>query len=1266
MFEITADDVAALNDEDLRTFVARLCEAELRRHGLSVAAVTWGGNQNAADAGLDVRIALPPETQIGGFIPRPSTGFQVKKPDMPRNAILAEMKPSGVVRPVITELMDASGAYIIVSSGGSTSDSALRNRRNAMAEAVADLPNAASLALEFYDRQRLATWVRDHPGLIPWVRDRIGKAVPGWRSYGAWAFTPQGADAGYLVDDAARIYVGGSNDKTGLLAVDGINRMRGILRETGKVVRLVGLSGVGKTRLVQALFDDQIGEHSLDPSLAIYTNVADGPDPQPRGLASDLIAARTRAILAIDNCPPDLHHSLSELVRASGSTLSLITIEYDIRDDLPEGTDVFTLEPSSVELVEKLVRHRYADLSQVDARTIADFSGGNARVAIALAETIGKNETIAGLSNTDLFRRLFQQRHGHDENLLLIAQACSLLYSFQGEALSGDEAELPILGRLVGKSADEVFRGVAELKRRDLVQQRGKWRAVLPHAIANQLAEMALQNIPYELIQDLIINRSSERILRSFSRRLGFLDSAEARAIVERWLSPGELLGDIAKLSDLGMAMVGNIAPAAPGVVLGALERAFAGPEADAALARSTRFIPLLRSLAYDAAFFERAVSILVKFAEREGEDSRREDATRVVTSLCQIYLSGTLATVERRACMVEALLRSDKLRLRNLGAEALHAALEATHFTSSYSFEFGSRSRDYGWFPKTFAEQDHWFQTMLTLGKSVACSDEPAAARVMSVIAGQFRGVWTNAGMFDALEDFAQSMLARGFWRDGWIAVRQTRLYDGKGLPQDILGRLSALEARLRPTDLVNKVRAIILNSKSGSLDLDDFEEGDEGNYEAAAAREAATVVDLGKDTAKDEESLSALLPELLSGSGRLHPYGHGLALGADEPQQIWDRLVRQYAATPDRQRSDQILRGFLSGLHERDPTAADALLDAALKHEVLGPIYPILQIAVPIAAAGNTRLKRALELDRAPIANYQPLAYGRAADPIPGPEFKELMARIAAKPSGFEVAIEILSMRLHSDRADKRAPAPETIAAGRALMADLQFAKDNDREDYQFGIIARACLAGHEGEPAARSCCRKLRDANKGRTFSVSQYDDFLTALAAVQPEAILDELLAGGEKQQKAGLRLLEDVQRNRKNPLDAISDEAFLRWCDRKPSKRYRIAGATISCFRRPADESPLAWTSLALQLLAKAPSSVDVAKEFVARFHPTSFSGSLAAQLESRAKLLDDLDVSSDSTLAKYVAEVRAELAQKIEARRRTETERDRSQSERFE
>src|SRR5580704_4178318 len=151
MFEIGPDDVSLLSDEDLRTLIGRLCEAELKKRGLPTSAVTWGGNQNAVDGGIDVRVALPAGTTIDGFVPFPDTGFQAKQMAMPPGEITEEMRPEGVLRPSIRQLADQSGAYIIVSGKDSTSGTALSNRLEAMAEAVHELPNAKALTLDFYD-----------------------------------------------------------------------------------------------------------------------------------------------------------------------------------------------------------------------------------------------------------------------------------------------------------------------------------------------------------------------------------------------------------------------------------------------------------------------------------------------------------------------------------------------------------------------------------------------------------------------------------------------------------------------------------------------------------------------------------------------------------------------------------------------------------------------------------------------------------------------------------------------------------------------------------------------------------------------------------------------------------------------------------------------------------------------------------------------------------------------------------------------------------
>jgi hypothetical protein len=116
--------------------------------------------------------------------------------------------------------------------------------------------------------EALWTWVRSHEGLIPWVRALVGRAMPGWQSYSSWAYASVAVTAEYLRDEKLRIsYVKRKTDKE-LSALQGIQQIRDELRQARRVVRLLGLSGVGKTRLVQALFDERVGEQSLDSSLA--------------------------------------------------------------------------------------------------------------------------------------------------------------------------------------------------------------------------------------------------------------------------------------------------------------------------------------------------------------------------------------------------------------------------------------------------------------------------------------------------------------------------------------------------------------------------------------------------------------------------------------------------------------------------------------------------------------------------------------------------------------------------------------------------------------------------------------------------------------------------------------------------------------------------------------------------------------------------------------------------------------------------------------
>lgn len=131
----------------------------------------------------------------------------------------------------------------------------LSERLLGMKSALEGLPNSEDLLLDFYGRDRLSAWLRQFPGVALWVRSRLGKPLSGWRPFGRWTSTPVDKDDEFLLDEHPCVIDMNSHHKEPIAISDGIRLVRERLERPGSVVRITGLSGVGKTRFAQALFE---------------------------------------------------------------------------------------------------------------------------------------------------------------------------------------------------------------------------------------------------------------------------------------------------------------------------------------------------------------------------------------------------------------------------------------------------------------------------------------------------------------------------------------------------------------------------------------------------------------------------------------------------------------------------------------------------------------------------------------------------------------------------------------------------------------------------------------------------------------------------------------------------------------------------------------------------------------------------------------------------------------------------------------------------
>lgn len=1281
IFDIEKDELLRLSDTQLEELIARLAEAEVAMHGHSPACVNWSGSITAPDGGIDIHVQVPVDQLKAGFLVRPDTVFQAKKHKMPKAAIEREIGTGKALSPIISEQARKQGSYIIVSLGDDCSPSGKKNRLKAMRDAVKDDPNESYLHLDFYDRSKLIQWLRQHPSVMLWVKAKLGQGYSGWQPYGAWSNPPQGVTDTLISAPGVTITL--PSGKGQKLKIDeAINPMRALIRSTNKAVRITGLSGVGKTRIVQALFDETVGTDALDRTVAIYVDTGYEPVPSATAMLDNLLAEGRRAIMILDNCPSELHASLASKVSAAGKEVSLITIEYDIRDDKPQTTEVIHIETDGPEVAEQLLIRRFPSIGQNNARRIAKFADGNARVALAIAERVEEGESLALLSDAQLFNRLFEQRNHPDGHLREQAEILSLVYSFSISSPDAATDELEILGALSGYPKIQLFKTVTKLMERHVVQKRSHWRAILPHAIANKLAASALNSIPIDQLRTTFEAPDRQRLLMSFAHRLGLLHShAVAKEIVEAWLQPEGLLGKIIDLDDVSKRILNYVAPVAPGALLERIEETLVTSNFEHFKSRynpqRTAIIKLLQLLAYESKYFERCIKLLIRIADQESASNNYDSARNKIKRFFQPYLSGTHASLEQRVAVMNECIGSSMAGRRRLGLEMLETALGGPPWTGFGINEFGARPRDYGFRP-SYDELIEWLITFIDIVVRLATSRVPELeddARL--ILANKFRWIWRQEGMRSKLIDAARKLHAHRPWGEGWKAVRSTIYFshtkrndneDLDPLPEGLV----TLERELEPNDLVPAVMAYVLSKGRDFWALNaDFER--EGPNKFIKIKEIlnAKAFQLGQDFAVSTHELDELGPNLFLRDGMPYrvEFGKGLAKGAPDLRVYWQKLITQMNLQHKSQSDFSVIRGFIEETNSIDKALAQELLDQCAQHSELR--FELVNLH-PWQEFTEIDLDRCMSLlDDSDIRPhmYGAILWGEQFSNLPESRVLELAQRLLSKPNGDEVVLEALSMKLpdKGDATDTLGLALRTIGLSAAIQ---RFQRDhNDLGgylDYAMERVIDATLRfdGNEAEKLEwLNTIFAVVDEHFGYIFS---FEDAIGITAAWMPKEFLSRIFDGTEDQQQRRLHFINHDD-SHQSPIAKIDVDILIEWCGTtKDPQVWASVASGINLWSKDGEQSPICLQDDALRFLEASPEPRAVLEIFAEHVAPSSWSGSRANVMQPRVEAIGRLVTHERADISKSARAVYKKLTNWVEKEKERERLEDEALEQRFE
>ncbi|WP_156681066.1 hypothetical protein [Sphingomonas profundi] len=1231
-FEITKECVAGLSDERLREFLRRLLEAEAKAVGISPAGIAVGGNQTAGDGGVDGSVAWTAKPEPGGWLPRRTIYFQSKAETMAAGKIAKEMRPGDKPREIFAELARKRGAYVIFSTDD-PSASAYASRIAAMRAAVSDVPAGDRIALDFYGADKIARWANQHVGIATWLLGVLGRPRGGWQPHGNWS-AATAPDAAFLLDDTSRANVGGTFVPLG----EAVARMRAELTRPGGAVRLIGLSGMGKTRLAEALFDERLDAGpALPPTRAIYADAGLGPAISPALLAEQITASRTEAVIVVDNCAQRLHGQLAQIVKQDHSRASVLTIDYDVDGEGTAGLLVL-LGENSEPVLRDLLSQRFPDLSEAERRHLAEFSGGNARIALKIAEASGPQVDLSKLKDNELLDRLFQAgRKDMDGSARHCAAAASLVFAFYAKAHEGREAEYPVLAEVAGVTPESFYRNVSIFLDWGVAQMRGPQRAVMPQPLANMLAAPFIrQSDPSMLVARFVAG--PERLFGSFARRIGQLHDEPAAVEIARLLfDAGGPLGRPASLGDLMSKAFVRAAPADPGSALAAIERELTGPDRAKLLIPDERrrdYAQLLVLIAHDARFFARAVAVLVEFARADGDVREELRARGHLLERFWPILSFTLATQAQRLPTLDAMLANPDEDVVLLGVEALDHMLDSGHFNSSLNLEFGARALLTEWRPYNGDGYEPWFKAAYDRLVRVARGAGQPAERAREIVSQHFREQ-VSVGFSGLAMDAMRQVRGNGFWEAGWRDVNDALHFAQRGDGDTGRALLIALERDLRPRSVNDLFEAFVMGEPWRHWHPSGREKSSIRNVGLLARATGRCLIRQGSDVSPYLERATRR-----SGANSSASFGAGLARTTGDLEGLWQQAYRAFEALPVRERTPAVLDGILRGAKARDPEWVTGKLDAVVKDPLLGEHLVELQTAVPLDEAAVERFRRALADGTTAPDRFALLMMGSVTKPIEGATLARFLRELFALDEGVLPALQVLHMRIFGDRSDGREVDPALIELGRDMLADPRiYTSETARQDHGIDVIAKVALRGDGGEEAAKRICRAMRAAEQRHPHAYPDFGKICSTIMRHHPRVVLDEILAKSDNDHLIG-RFFGDWRRNDEDfePGEITLDEKVLfDWVREAPAERAVKLAFFIPYSTKHADGTSLDWSPIALELLALSPDPVAVLLTYEGRFFSGGGSGPFSLRFVRRRPLVAAMAKHDNAAVREWAA-----------------------------
>jgi hypothetical protein len=813
------------------------------------------------------------------------------------------------------------------------------------------------------------------------------------------------------------------------------------IKNPQQTIRLLGLSGLGKTRILLEVFRPDLSSQNsiIASSRVLYINHNLNPNTDYQSIFSKLINEKENRIVILDNCPLTVHRQLLHFTNRPNNGISLISLDSnpeEIERDKINGVNYLLIKKEDLtSVVNDILSSDFSSLGKEEIEKIREFSQGIPLMAVLLGESVKNGEKFIGkLDDKDLLDKLLGPK-GQDPRNRTFLKSCSMFnfFGFYDELISQIEFIAKNKNITSIDGSDQVL--VHDLQdicnyylKREIFEKRGRFLGMRPFPLALSLAQEWLEPCSPQRLINVIddIGALSEpdrtNLSEALSEQMKYLGyNDKAISIVDKIIAPTSSFDDAEVLdTELGSRLFRSFVEVNPVAVGHALYRLFASKSTtDLVQIKKGRrnLVWVLEKLCFDKRTFAPGAKVLFAFAVAENE-TWANNATGQFLQLFNIQLAGTEATLTERFEIIEWGLNKTENRYVELAIKAMSVGLNFGNFSRAGGAE-KQGSRELQDHVPTWQEVETYWKNILDNLLNMAMTSDTFSNLSATVIASHIRSTFDAGFAYLTLPYIIQvSEHKNNDWDEGLQELLLAKKYKVNKLSHEQQTQLDSLIDKLTKRDFATRY----VRSSGGyrQYDLDNT---------SPSVKHPETMSNLAEEFIRENIPWDQTFP-LLFKSPQYYSFYFGkrvfelLSDSKEKIQAFIDYALETLLKIDKKERNVTVLGGFM---HDASPDLKEAFY-LRLKESV--DLSSFLFYFISLDASGGKYLDLLFELaddDTTNLSSFEIFSHGNALLSFSEKELEEFVHKLFTYGNnGIEVAFNLLYDLGYRDEAKKALLSP------------------------------------------------------------------------------------------------------------------------------------------------------------------------------------------------------------------------------------------------